>query len=231
MMPALAERLHGYTLSDRVLRFGLRPLVFSMSLGPAAFLLASALSHQLNVNPFNAIVRSTGYWSLRFLCLTLAVTPVRWLTRWHPVVKFRRMLGLFAFFYGTVHVFAYAVFDRLAGVDAPDRTGPFLTAAHALWAMGVDAVERPFFTIGFAAFALLLPLAATSTTGMITRLGGRRWRAVHRLVYPAAIASVVHTYWPFTTSVPRYCLILGIILALRLGRAYAFSPRRSRRGC
>ena len=195
-----------YRLSDRAVRFGLKPLVFAVSLTPLASLAWDAWTHQLNANPFNAIVRDTGFWSLRFLCLTLAVTPLRWLTGWHPIVKFRRMIGLFGFFYGAVHVVAYVVFDRIA--------------SREFWAIGADLV-RPFFYIGLVAFVLMLPLAATSTVGMMHRLGGRRWQALHRLVYPAAIASVVHTYWPLTTRTPRYGVIVGIVLVLRLGRAYA----------
>jgi sulfoxide reductase heme-binding subunit YedZ len=215
---------------DPVIRLGLKPLVFAVSLWPAAELAWAAIAHQLNVNPFNAIVRSTGFWSLRFLCLTVAITPFRWLTGWHAVVKFRRMMGLFGFFYGTLHFLAYIFFDRLAGLDSPERAQPLATAARVLWAAGVEVLQRPFFTIGFVAFALLVPLAATSTVGMMRRLGGRQWRAVHRLVYVAAIASVVHTYWPLTWRVPRYGLILAIVLALRLGRAYARRPARPRHG-
>jgi sulfoxide reductase heme-binding subunit YedZ len=212
--------------SDRVIRLGLKPLVFAVSLLPAADLAWAAITNQLNVNPFNAIVRSTGFWSLRFLCLTVAITPFRWLTGWHFVVKFRRMLGLFAFFYGALHFLAYILFDRLAGLPAPDRERPLVAAAQVLRAIGLEVLQRPFFTIGFAAFVLLVPLAVTSTTGMMRRLGGRRWRAVHRLVYAAAIASVVHTYWPLTWRIPRYGLILGVVLALRLGRGYARRPPR-----
>jgi sulfoxide reductase heme-binding subunit YedZ len=209
---------------DRAVRLGLKPVVFAVSLLPIADLAWAAITHQLNANPFNAIVRSTGFWSLRFLCLTVAITPFRWLTGWNAVVKFRRMLGLFGFFYGTLHFLAYVFFDRLAGLAAPERARPLTAAAHVTWAIGVDVLRRPFFTIGFAAFVLLVPLAVTSTTGMMRRLGGRRWRAVHRLVYAAAIASVLHTYWPLTWRVPRYGLILGLVLALRLGRAYARRP-------
>lgn len=215
-----------YGLSDRTIRLGLKPLVFAAALLPAGLLLWSALTGQFNVNPFNAIVRSTGFWSLRFLCLTLAVTPFRWLTGWHPVIRFRRMFGLFAFFYGTVHVVAYVVFDRLAGLDVSDRAGPMNAAVLALWATVVEVVQRPFFAIGFVGFALMVPLAATSTVGMMRRVGGRRWQLVHRLVYPAAIASVVHTYWPLTTRDPRYGVILAVIFVLRFSRAYAFMDRR-----
>jgi sulfoxide reductase heme-binding subunit YedZ len=216
-----ARRWPQYAASDRAVRLGLKPVVFLASLWPAASILLAALTHQLNINPFNAIVRSTGFWSLRFLCLTLAITPLRWLTGWHSVVKLRRMMGLFAFFYGTLHVLAYVVFDALAGVDAGDLVRPMVMTSHVLSAIYVDVVRRPFFAIGVAAFALMLPLAATSTVGMIRRLGGRRWQTVHRLVYAAAIAGVVHTYWPLTVRAQRYEMILGVVLALRLGRAYA----------
>jgi sulfoxide reductase heme-binding subunit YedZ len=178
-----------------------------------------ALTH-LNAVHFNAIVRSTGFWSLRFLCLTLAITPLRWLTGWHSLVKFRRMMGLFGFFYGAVHTAAYVVFDRAAALDASVRTAPLAAVAQTLSAIGVDLL-RPFFAIGFVALALITPLAATSTAGMIRRLGGRRWQALHRLAYPAAIASILHTYWPLTQIAPRYAVILAIVFALRLGRAYA----------
>ena len=225
-MSALVRRRPWYGLSDRAIRVGLKPLVFAASLGPAASLIWAALTHQLNINPFDEIVKSTGFWSLRFLCLTLAVTPVRWLTGWHRVVRFRRMMGLFGFFYGTLHVLAYVGFDRFAALDGSERARPMVMVAHLVWVIGADVLLRPFFAIGFAAFALMVPLAATSTTGMIRRLGGGRWQTVHRLVYGAAIASVVHTYWPLTFRVPRYGVILGLVLALRLGRAYARRPPR-----
>jgi sulfoxide reductase heme-binding subunit YedZ len=191
-------------MTDRVVRVILKPLVFTASLAPAAYWVWAAFAHQLNANPFNAIVRDTGFWSLRFLCLTVAVTPFRWLTRWHPVVRFRRMLGLFAFFYGVIHLAAYVAFDAL-------RDGAALTMS----AMAADA-PRPFFWIGYLSFLLMAPLAATSTVGMIRRLGGPRWQALHRLVYPAAIAGVVHTYWPWTTHSPRYAVMLSLILAVRI---------------
>jgi sulfoxide reductase heme-binding subunit YedZ len=195
------------------------PLVFVASLSPVAFMVWYVLMN-LTVDPFNAIVRSTGFWSLRFLCLTLAITPLRWLTGWHSLVKFRRMMGLFAFFYGTVHTAAYVVFDRAAGLDESIRGVPLAAVAHTLSAIGAD-LRRPFFAVGLIALVLMAPLAATSTVGMIRRLGGRRWQALHRLVYPAAVAGILHTYWPLTPRSPRYALILCIIFLLRLGRVYA----------
>ena len=191
-------------MTDRAVRVILKPVVFAASLAPAAYWVWAASAHQLNENPFNAIVRDTGFWSLRFLCLTIAVTPLRWLTKWHALVKFRRMLGLFAFFYGVIHLAAYVAFDAL-------RRDAALTA----WAIAVDAL-RPFFAIGYLSFVLMLPLAVTSTVGMIRRLGGARWQALHRLVYPAAIAGVVHTYWPWTTHSPWYAVVLSLILAVRI---------------
>ena len=202
----------------------LRLLIFAASLSPAAFMVWEAATN-LNANPFRGIVRSTGFWSLRFLCLALAITPVRWLTGWHWLVKFRRMMGLFSFFYGTVHTAAYIVFDRVAGLDAPIRTQPAAATAHIMSAIGADLL-RPFFAIGLVALVLMAPLAATSTVGMIRRLGGRRWQALHRLAYPAAVASVLHTYWPLIPRSPRYAVILCIVFVLRLGRAYARSYAR-----
>ena len=203
---------HTPTLSDRAIRLGIKPVVFTAGLLPMALLAWSAATHQYNANPFNAIVRSTGYWSLRFLCLTLAITPLRWVTGWHSAVRFRRMMGLFAFFYALVHVVAYVVFDRIAGLEASDRADTWLAARRVLSAIAVDVAQRPFFLVGLIAFVLLVPLAVTSTSGMIRRLGGRRWQMLHRCVYAAAIGSVVHTYWPLR-DVTRYELIVGVILA------------------
>lgn len=191
--------------SGRLTPRQVKPLIFAASLSPIAFMLWDPLTNP-NAISFNAIVRSTGFWSLRFLCLTLAVTPLRWLTGWHSLIKFRRMLGLFSFFYAAVHTIVYVAF------------GPAATA-HMLQGIGKDLL-RPFFFIGLAALALMVPLAATSTAGMIRRLGGSCWQALHRLAYPAAIASVLHTYWPLTGArhAPRYALILSIIFVLRLGK-------------
>src|SRR5438093_7347902 len=134
-----------------------RLLIVAASLMPAAFMVWEA-STNLNANPFRGIIRDTGFWSLRFLCLTLAITPLRWLTGWHSLVKFRRMMGLLGFFYAAVHTIAYVAFGPAA-------------MAHTLSAIGSDLL-RPFFAIGLAALVLMAPLAATSTAGMIRRLGG-----------------------------------------------------------
>src|ERR1051325_9477670 len=185
-----------------------KPVVFAASLIPLVLMLRDA-----SANPdaiyFNGIVRNTGFWSLRFLCLTLAITPLRWLTGWHSLVRFRRMMGLFAFFYAAVHTIAYVAF------------GPAATS-HMLSVIASDLL-RPFIAIGVVALVLMVPLAVTSTVAMIRRLGGRRWQLLHRLVYPAAIASVLHTYWPLTARTPRYALMLCAIFVLRASRAYARS--------
>jgi sulfoxide reductase heme-binding subunit YedZ len=198
----------------------LKPLVFAVSLGPLMFLVWDAFTRPPDMIYFNGMVRSTGYWSLRFLCMALAVTPVRWLTGWHGLVKFRRMLGLFGFFYGVVHTAAYVVFDRVFALDADVRAGLLVATEQTLSAIGVDLL-RPFFAIGLVALLLIVPLAATSTARMIRSLGGRRWQALHRLAYPAAIASVLHTYWPLMPHAYRYAVLLGVIFVLRISRAYA----------
>src|SRR6516162_2107021 len=149
----------------------LKPLVFAASISPIAFLLWDALSRPPDIIYFNGIVRSTGYWSVRFLFLALAITPLRWLTGWHGLVKFRRMLGLFGFFYGVVHTAAYVVFDRVFALDAPVRERLLAATEQTLAAIGVDLL-RPFFAIGLVALLLIVPLAATSTAGMIRSLGG-----------------------------------------------------------
>lgn len=210
-----------------MIRLVLKPVVFALCGLPAVLFLWDAFALQSSVNPYNAIIRDTGYWSLRFLCVTIAITPARWLTHWHILIKFRRMMGLFAFFYGVLHFGVYFVFDHIAAVSLADRISPLRLVQRATWSASVEIVERPFFAIGVVALGLLVPLAATSTVRMIRTLGGRRWQALHRLVYPAAVASVVHTYWPLTLRAPRYAVILGMVLLLRLGRAVARRPARS----
>lgn len=210
-----------------MIRLALKPVVFALCCLPAVLSVWDALAHQSSVNPYNAIIRDTGYWSLRFLCVTIAITPARWVTHWHTLIKFRRMMGLFAFFYGVLHLGAYFVFDQIAAVSLADRSSPLRVLQRATWSTSVEIVGRPFFAIGFVALALLVPLAATSTARTIRTLGGRRWQALHRLIYPAAIASVVHTYWPLTPGMPRYGVILGVLFLLRLGRAIARRPAAS----
>jgi sulfoxide reductase heme-binding subunit YedZ len=200
-------------MTDRTVRLVLKPLVFTAAVAPAASIVWMLATRRFDAISFNAIVRSTGFWSLRFLCLTIAITPLRWLTGWHAAIRVRRMLGLFACFYGAVHLGAYVVFDCLQGVE--------LTAVAPTLSAVAGDLPRPFFAMGYISFALMVPLAATSTAAMIRRLGGARWRALHRLVYAVAVAGVVHTYWPWPDHSPRYAVVLAVLFAVRIARAYA----------
>jgi sulfoxide reductase heme-binding subunit YedZ len=181
----------------------LKPIVAAAALAPLAYLALGAWRGSLGANPIEAVTRSTGVWTLRLLILTLAVTPLRRLTGWNDVIRLRRMLGLFAFFYGSLHLLTYVWLDQFFDWQA----------------MAKDVVKRPFITAGFSAFVLLVPLAATSTAGMIRRLGGRAWRRLHRLAYVAAALGVVHYWWlvKLDTRPPlRYGVLLAALLLVRL---------------
>jgi sulfoxide reductase heme-binding subunit YedZ len=193
-------------MSTKAVRLIVKPAVFLAALIPAAQLAWGAEMGTLGANPLEAVTHGTGDWTLRFLLMTLSVTPARVLTGWNPIIRFRRMLGLFAFFYASLHLMTYLWFDQF--FSWPDILR--------------DIPKRPFITVGFAAFLLLGPLAATSTAGMIRRLGGKRWQALHRLVYLAAVAGVTHYWWlvKADTSRPRaYALLLAGLLTLRAGVA------------
>lgn len=180
-----------------------RPVVFVLCLLPAFWLAAGVWRGALGVNPIEKITLETGQWTLRLLAATLAVTPVRRLTGWLELIRFRRMLGLFAFFYATLHLLTYVWLDQFFDWGEIAR----------------DVVKRRFITAGMTAYALLLPLALTSTRGWIVRLGGRRWQRLHRLVYAAAAAGVVHFWWKVKSDVREpllYALLLAILLAARL---------------
>jgi methionine sulfoxide reductase heme-binding subunit len=193
--------------SARLIRVVLEPAVFAASLGPLGVLVFGVFTGSLGANPIEAITHGTGDWTLRFLLLTLAVTPLRTLTRWNPLVRFRRMLGLFAFFYASLHLLTYVWLDKFFSWREIAR----------------DIPRRPFITMGFLAFVVLVPLAATSTAGMIRRMGGRAWRRLHRLVYLSAIAGVVHYWWLVKADVSRprlYAMALAVLLGSRLVVAY-----------
>lgn len=185
----------------------LKPAVFLAALAPALYLVYGVFAHTLGANPIDAVTDDTGTWTLRFLALTLLVTPLRKLTGWNPLVRFRRMLGLFAFFYGTLHFLTYLVLDQFFAVDE----------------IVADIVKRPFITVGFAAFVLMIPLAMTSTAGWIRRLGGKRWSRLHKLVYLSAIGGVVHYWWLVKSDISRparYGAIVALLLAARAWLAY-----------
>jgi methionine sulfoxide reductase heme-binding subunit len=157
----------------------------------------------LGPNPVEALEHGTGDWTLRFLLITLAITPLRKLLRVPALVKFRRMLGLFAFFYGCLHFATYLWVDKFFNV-------------HEILA---DIVKRKYITVGFLAFVLLIPLAVTSTAGWIRRLGGRRWQALHRLIYFSAIAGVIHYLWLVKADIHKpleYGAVLAVLLAYRV---------------
>lgn len=218
--------------SDRTVRFVLKPLVFLAALGPAAWLVWAALTGNLSANPLSDITNETGVWTLRFLCITLAVTPLRRVSGWNWLVRFRRMAGLFAFFYGTLHFLTYVIVDRFAGLDFPDGIVAWRTVRDLAASVGQDIYKRPFITVGFTGWSLMAPLAVTSTAGMIRRLGGRRWNLLHRLVYVSAVAGVVHYWWLVKADVRRpqtYAVVVGVLLTFRLvwkrtrARAAAFT--------
>ena len=197
----------------------LKPAVLLAGLGPAAWLVYAALTGNLSVNPLEDITHETGLWAIRFICVTLAVTPLRRISGWNDVIRFRRMLGLFAFFYGTLHFLIYIIADRFAALDFPDGIVAWSTVRNLAASVGEDIYKRPFITIGFTAFVCMVPLALTSTAGMIRRLGGRRWRALHRLIYVTGVAAVVHYWWLVKADVtdPRfYAIIVAVLLGIRV---------------
>lgn len=177
-------------------------VVFVASLVPLGLLVRGMITGSLGVNPAETIQLETGRWALKFLLLSLAITPVRRITGWNVVIQFRRMLGLFAFFYALCHFASYWSFDL----------------GFAFGAMVGDVLKRPFITLGFAAFLLMLPLALTSTKGWIRRLG-KKWTLLHRLVYAAAILAVLHFIWKvkvFTGDPIVYAAILCLLLGFRV---------------
>lgn len=185
--------------------------VFLLSLAPVGYLFLRAYHGELTANPVEFVQHFTGGWTLRFLLITLSVTPLRRLLKLPDLIRFRRMLGLFAFFYVCLHFLTYLWPDQdfnLAG-------------------MWKDVAKRPFITVGFTGFVLLIPLALTSTKGWIRRLGGKRWQALHRLIYVSALCGVIHYYWLVKSDhrLPLlYGTILVVLLLYRLGVSF-LKPR------
>ena len=192
--------------------------VFATCFIPLGLLVWDGFTGGLTANPIEDITHRTGDWTLRFLLIALAVTPLRRLTGWAALAPFRRMLGLFAFFYVVLHFSTYLVLDFFFAFDL----------------IFDDVVERRYITAGFTGFVLLIPLAVTSTQRMIRRLGGERWRRLHRLVYVAATAGVVHYYWLVKVDVRPpliYAAILAGLLGTRLWFRFSknrFAKKRSR---
>jgi methionine sulfoxide reductase heme-binding subunit len=179
--------------------------VFALCLVPVLALAWRALKGELGANPIEFITHATGDWTIRFIVITLTVTPARKLLGWPELVRFRRMLGLFAFFYGCLHLMTYVVLDKF----------------FAWGEMVADVVKRPFITAGFTALLLMAPLAVTSTAGWIRRLGGKRWQKLHRLIYVSAIAGVVHYYWLVKSDIRWPLFYGGLVVLLFAYRAVA----------
>jgi methionine sulfoxide reductase heme-binding subunit len=183
----------------------LKVLVWILCLGPLLTLLAKGfhlISQDLGADPVSVITLTTGHWTLRFLLITLSVTPARRITGWNWLIRFRRLLGLFAFFYGCLHLLTYLWFDK------------FFHLSEII----PDIGKRPFITMGFLAWTLMLPLALTSTTASIRRLG-KRWQTLHRLIYFSATAGVIHFWWLVKKDISRpekYATVLALLLLFRI---------------
>lgn len=181
----------------------MKTLVFLAALIPLTLLIMDALSGNLGANPVEAITHRTGDWVLNFLLITLAVTPLRKITGWHWLLRFRRMLGLYAFFYVLLHFTTYIWLDRFFVFDE----------------IGKDIAKRPYITVGFTCFLLLIPLAITSTNAMVRRLGAKRWQRLHKMVYVIAIGGVLHYLWLVKSDIVlplTYGLILFVLLVMRV---------------
>ncbi|MBC8032237.1 MAG: sulfoxide reductase heme-binding subunit YedZ [Pyrinomonadaceae bacterium] len=174
-------------------------LIFINALVPLALMLWDVYQRRVGANPLEFVTRTTGMLTLVFLMITLAVSPLRQITRLNWLVEFRRLLGLFAFFYGVLHLITYIWFDRFFNFKSVPG----------------DVVSRPFIAIGMLAFFLMAPLAITSTNKMVKRLGGKRWNQLHKLVYVAGIAGVLH-FWLLVKSDTRLPLTFGFVLMLLL---------------
>lgn len=212
-------------------------VVFAACILPFAWLICRAFSSQLpqplasripdlGADPISEVTHFTGDWTIRFLLITLAVTPLRKLTKQYQLIQYRRMLGLFAFFYGCLHLLTWVLLDKVLALQALGD----LHFASLMQQMALDIAKRRYITVGMIALGLMVPLAITSTKGWIRRLG-KRWQKLHRLIYLSAIAGVIHYYWlvKADTSLPRlYALIVGGLLAIRIA-FWAQQRRRQQR--
>ena len=186
--------------------------VFISCLVPLGILVREGFSGGLGANPVEFIEHATGDWTLRFLAITLAITPLRKLLGLPLLIRYRRMVGLFAFFYGCLHFSTYLIFDQML----------------SLTEMWQDVMKRRYITLGFTGFVLLVPLAVTSTAGWIRRLGGRRWQRLHQAIYVTAVAGVIHYYWLVKSDIRQPLLYAGIIGVLLAWRLFNWTRQRSR---
>jgi len=207
MSTLVMPRPIGVQMNSLLLHRFAKPLVFGLSLLPFCWLLYAAITQQLGANPAEALIRATGDWTLRFLCLVLAVTPLRVISGTPALARFRRMVGLFVYFYVCIHLLSYSGFDM--GFEVAD--------------IAKDIAKRPFILVGFTAFMLLTPLALTSFNRAIKALGGKRWQGLHKLVYAVAGLAVLHFFWMRAgknnfAEVAVYAAILGSLLGWRFIR-------------
>jgi sulfoxide reductase heme-binding subunit YedZ len=192
-----------------------KPAAWLLCLAPLAYLIYS-LYQDPGANPVETVTNFTGIWTLRLIMLTLAITPLRWLTGINQLINYRRLIGLFAFFYGSLHFTTYIVTTFfIEGFSNFDASG-----------LAADLTTRPYIIAGFTAFVLMIPLAVTSTTGWIRRMGGKNWNLLHRLIYITAMAAVLHYYWKVSVKLvptnPRnYGILLAVLLGWRLWRTFA----------
>jgi methionine sulfoxide reductase heme-binding subunit len=195
----------------------LKVMVWALCLSPVSLLAWKATHDSLGANPLSEITLSTGHWTLYLLLTTLAISPLRKLSGLNWLIRFRRLVGLFAFFYGCLHLMTYLWFDKFFDVHEIVK----------------DVYKRPFITAGFTAWCLMLPLAITSTAGSIRRLGGKRWQNLHRLIYASAIAGVAHFWWLVKRDLTRPEIMAGILVALLafriVGRIASRKPARQLR--
>jgi methionine sulfoxide reductase heme-binding subunit len=195
----------GRTVQALLMRPAAKAVLFVAALLPFAWLFYGALANQLGANPAEYLIRATGDWTLRFLCITLAVTPLRVITGMAALARLRRMLGLFVYFYVVLHLLSYSWFDM--GFDVPD--------------IAKDIAKRPFILVGFSGFLLLTPLAATSFNRAVKAMGAKRWQALHKLVYVIAGLALLHFFWMRAgkrnfAEVAVYAAIIGVLLGWRL---------------
>lgn len=201
-------------MNKLLLKPATKPLLFLLALAPLAWLVFAAFTDRLGANPAEALIRGSGDWTLRLLCLTLAVTPLRQATGWNALARLRRMLGLFTFFYGCLHFLGFAWLDMGFEIDAIVK----------------DIAKRPFILVGSAALLLMLPLAATSFNRAIKALGAARWQALHKAVYGVALLAILHFFWMRSAKhnyaeVAVYAAIVGLLLGWRLWRRLAAQRR------
>jgi methionine sulfoxide reductase heme-binding subunit len=216
-VPAASQRQASRRVPSAVNRWlshrATKPLAFALFCLPALWLIWAAISNQLGANPAEALIRSLGDWSLRFLVLVLAITPLRVMAGWPVLARLRRMVGLFVFFYVCLHLLAYAWFDK----------------EFELAAIGSDVIKRPFILVGMTSWVLLFAMAATSFNRAIRMLGGRRWQLLHRCVYAVAGLAVLHFFWMRAgkndfAEVAVYAAILSALLGWRLWRRFVRPP-------